>query len=375
MSQPVLWIPGPTEVRAPILAECARPMIGHRGPEMSALHERIDPPLRQCFGLAAGSSAKVAVHTASASGLMESALAGAGARVLALVNGAFSMRFAEIASALGKQVTVLCAENGACVEPQTVAAALAQSGPFDAVTVVANETSTGVRTPLAPLQKLLAGHPGTLLLVDVVTLLAGAPVDFDANGLDFAFAGSQKALALPPGISVACASARYLAQAREHKLRGWYLDPVRIFEGHEKRATPATPCIPLYYALARQLEDISQGLTLHRKDRAKTGAEAWRARYEEHARMQQVTEAWAQSNGLDLLPPPELCSPTISCIRAGSLPIEAFLKSMRERGHQLGEGYGDLKRSTFRIGHMGDHPEAELSAMLQIADDVIRELA
>lgn len=375
MSQPVLWIPGPTQVRAEILQECARPMIGHRGAQMSALHERIDPHLRLCFGLGEASPSRIAVHTASASGLMESALAGAGPRVLALVNGAFSQRFAEIAASLGRDVTVLCAENGRCVEPAEVARTLEQRGPFDAVTLVVNETSTGVRTPLAPLTKIFAAHPKLMVLADVVTLLGGAPVDFDASGLDFAFAGSQKALALPPGISVACASARYLEQARAQRMRGWYLDPVRIFEGHEKRATPATPCIPLYYALARQLEDISSGATLHQKDRRKTGLEAWRARYEEHARMQQITEAWAQSNSLDLFPLPELCSPTVSCIRAETLDIPSFLAAMLARGHQLGEGYGELKRSTFRIGHMGDHTEVTLAQMLSIADDVIRELS
>jgi aspartate aminotransferase-like enzyme len=48
---------------------------------------------------------------------------------------------------------------------------------------------------------------------------------------------------------------------------------------------------------------------------------------------------------------------------------------MLARGHQLGEGYGELKRSTFRIGHMGDHTEVTLAQMLSIADDVIRELS
>lgn len=374
MSQPTLWIPGPTYVRPAILAECAHEMIGHRGPEMSALHERIDPHLRDCFGLAPSSTAQVAVHTTSATGLMEAALRGVGPRVLALVQGAFGQRFAEIAQQLGKEVLILNAAAGQVVDTAQIESALRSKGPFDALSVVVNETSTGVRMPLAPLQALMQQHPQTLLLADVVTLLAGAPVDFDAHGLDFAFAGSQKALALPPGISVLCVSQRYLNQAKTQRARGFYLDPVKIVEGHKQRATPATPCISLYYALAKQLEDISSGVTLHHKDRQKTGVAAWRARYEEHARMQQVCEAWAQSNGLDLLPDPALCSPTVSCIRAPQLNIPAFLTRMKALGHQLGDGYGDLRQSTFRIGHMGDHTEAKLSEMLSIADDVLRDL-
>jgi aspartate aminotransferase-like enzyme len=374
MSQAILWIPGPTQVRAEILAECARQMIGHRSQAMSALTERLDPGLKLAFGLAPGSPAHVAVHTSSATGLMEAALRGVGPRVLALVNGAFSKRFAEIATLLGKQVTKLEAPLGRAVPQSEIARALREQGPFDALTVVSNETSTGVRQPLPELAATLRAFPEVLLLVDLVSYLAGAPVDFDANGIDFGFAGVQKALALPPGISVLCASQRYLESARKQSLRGFYLDPVKIVEGHEQRATPATPCISLYFALARQLEDISAGVTLPAKDRKKTGAQAWAARFEEHARMQQVTEAWAGSNGLELLPPPELCSPTISCVRTGGLDVTAFLAGMKARGHELGDGYGELKGTTFRIGHMGDHTETELAAMLAIADDVIAGL-
>ena len=103
----------------------------------------------------------------------------------------------------------------------------APEGPFDAVTLVSNETSTGVRTPLGPINEVVREHEGAHLLVDVVSYIAGMPVDFDTNGLDFAFAGVQKALALPPGIAVFCVSERYLERARSVSDRGFFLDPVR----------------------------------------------------------------------------------------------------------------------------------------------------
>jgi len=363
MNEPILWIPGPTQVRKELLAECARPMIGHRSKAMTALTERLDPGLKLAFGLESGSRAHVAVHTASATGLMEAALRGVGPRVLSLVNGAFSKRFAEIAALVGKQVTRLEAPLGSAVPMDELARALAEKGPFDALSVVSNETSTGVRQPLSELAATLRAFPDVLLLVDLVSYIAGAPVDFDANRIDFGFAGVQKAFALPPGISVLCTSQRYLDTARKQPLRGFYLDPVKIIEGHEQRATPATPCISLYYALARQLEDISAD-----------GARSWAARFERHARMQRATAAWADAHGLEFLPPPELRSPTISCIRSGGLDVPAFLAGMKQRGHELGDGYGELKGQTFRIGHMGDHTESGLAAMLAIADDVIAGL-
>ncbi len=366
-----LWIPGPTEVRREILAECARPMIGHRGSAMTALIERLDPGLRLAFGLDEGSDAHVAVHTTSATGIMEASLKGVGPRVLCAVNGAFSKRWFEIAGLLGKDAVSIDAPLGSAVAPEAIARALEERGPFDAFTLVSNETSTGVRTPLEPVARVLEKHPRTRFLVDLVSYIAGAPVDFDRNRIDLGFAGVQKAFALPPGITVLCASARYLAGAKEVKERGFYLDPVKIVEGHEKRATPCTPAIGLYYALARQLEDVSSGVMLPERHRGERGAAAWRARFDEHVRMQRATDAWARTHGLEMLPAPEHASPTISCVKAGSLDVAKLIAGLKERGHEIGNGYGDLKGKTFRIGHMGDHTHAGLSEMLARADEVV----
>jgi len=375
-----LWIPGPTEVRPEILAECARPQIGHRGADMEALFERIDPHLRLAFGLEADSAAQVAVHSASASGLMEASLRGAGPRVLSVVNGAFSRRYLQMAESLGKDVRRLEVEWGAGVEPDALARALEREGPFDALTLVANETSTGVRTPLDAIVPVMAAHPDTQLLVDLVSYAAGAPVDFDRNEIDFGFAGVQKAFALPPGIAVCCVSPRYLERARAQPRRGWYLDPLRIVEGHAARKTPATPCTPLYHALARQLEDISGGVTLCAAERSKRGEEAWRARFAKHERMRARTADWARGHGLALLPAERFASPTVSCVRAerdsgaGAIDVAALVAGLSERGFRISNGYGDLKGRTFRIGHMGDHTEGGLEQLLAAADQVLARL-
>jgi aspartate aminotransferase-like enzyme len=211
----------------------------------------------------------------------------------------------------------------------------------------------------------------TLLLTDVVSYLAGGPVDFDEHRLDFALAGTQKALALPPGLTVFCASERYLQRAASVPRRGYHLDPLRVIEGHRARKTPSTPAISLLYALARQLEDVSAGATLPAGGPAVAGAEAWRARFEVHERMRASTAAWAARHGLELLPAPELASPTVSCVRAGGLDVRALIAGLKERGHEIGNGYGDLKDVTFRIGHMGDHTQAGLAELLALADEVL----
>ena len=362
-----LWIPGPTHVRSEILSQLAKPPIGHRSKAMIELIERIDPGLRHAFGLDEGSPSRVACGTHSATAMMEGSLSAVGPRILSIVNGAFSRRWRDIASVMEKDVTTLEVELGDAVSREELEAALAK-GSFDAVTLVVNETSTGVLTPLGPVAEALKSSPGTLLLVDVVSAIAGSPVDFDRHGVDFALAGINKALALPPGITVMCASERFLEQARARKRTSWYLDPVRTIEGHVARKTPTTPCISHYAALAQQLEDISAGYTLPEAERGKTGRDAWNARYAKHERMRERTLAWAEGHGITPFPRAELSSPTISCLSASGVDVEALLSGLKTEGYEVGNGYGPLKGETFRIGHMGDHTEEALEVLLSTAD-------
>lgn len=370
----MLWIPGPTHVRPELLALCARPLFGHRSPAMEKTLERMDPGLRLAFGLTPDSASHVAVHSVSATAMMESSLIGAGPRILSLVNGAFARRWSQIAGLLGKETHVLDVPWGEVVGAQALAHTLREHGPFDAVTVVASETSTGAATPLAPLAKVLDAHPQTLLLVDVVSWIAGAPVDFDANRLDFAFAGVQKALALPPGISVLCASERYMERCRAQQDRGFALDPERIVAGHALRKTPATPAIPQYVALAQQLEDISLGVNLPESERHLRGSEAWTARFAVHEAMRARTHLWAESHGLQSFPDQRHASPTVSCLRAGDLDVAALVAGLAQRDLQISNGYGALKGETFRIGHMGDHTLEGLEELLCAADEVLASL-
>ncbi|MDF1838761.1 MAG: aminotransferase class V-fold PLP-dependent enzyme [Planctomycetota bacterium] len=367
----MLWIPGPTQVRPELLQEMARPAIGHRTKAMTDVIERIHPHLRFAFGLDENSTAHPAVHSTSATGMMEAGLIGAGQKILCLVNGAFSKRWADIAKALGKDVTVLEAEWGQVVSMELLDQTLTEQGPFDSITYVMSETSTGTLTPPEDIAAVMAKHPDTLVFTDVVSAIAGRPIDFDKNGIDFAFAGVQKAFALPPGVAVVCASDRYMEKAKTVPNRGFYLDPINFIEGHEKRKTPITPAIPHYFALAKQLEDISAGKTLRTADQHLEGAEAWAARFAKHSRMQARTIDWAKGHGLTLLPELRQASPCVACINSGNVDVPALIAGLKEEGFILGNGYGKLKNITFRIGHMGDHTEEGLEDLLAAADRVL----
>lgn len=351
------FLPGPTEVRAEVLEAQLRPMIGHRGTAMEQLIAEMQPALRDVFRTAR----PVYIASSSATGLMEAAVRnGARRRVLALVNGAFSERFYQIALACGFETDALRVPLGEAHEPGVVADAL-RAHPYDAVTVVHSETATGVLNPIADLARVVHEAGDVVLLVDSVTGVAGAPVESDAWALDFVLTGSQKALALPPGLALGVAQDALLTRAREARGRGIYFDLVEFDKYLAKHQTPNTPALSLFHALQAQLQHIA--------------AEGIEARWARHAAMAERCWQWADEMTqrgvpLGVLAPPGFRSPTVTCL---TLPPgrtgPAVTAALAARGWTIGAGYGELKDATIRIGHMGDHSVAELDALLaQLAE-------
>ena len=196
LTQGTFFFPGPTEVRAEVLAAMTRPLIAHRGKAFEAMFAGIQASLRPIFR----TTRPVYVSSSSATGLMEAAVRCAPeGRVLSIVNGAFSARFSAIVKACGRESDVLEVPYGEIATLDMVADALRRQR-YAAVTVVHSETSTGALQDVRGITRL-AREAGALCLVDSVTGIGGAPLEFDAWELDFAHTGSQKALALPPGLA------------------------------------------------------------------------------------------------------------------------------------------------------------------------------
>ncbi|HSC30866.1 MAG TPA: alanine--glyoxylate aminotransferase family protein [Gemmatimonadaceae bacterium] len=351
------FLPGPTEVRAEVLEAQLRPMIGHRGKPMEQVIGEMQPALRDVFR----TSRPVVIATSSATGLMEAAVRnGARRRVLSLVNGAFSERFYQIALACGLEADALRVPLGEAHAPDRVAEAL-RGRSYDAVTVVHSETATGALNPIAEIARVVHEAGDVVLLVDSVTGIAGAPVETDGWALDMVLTGSQKALALPPGLALGVANDAVLARAREARGRGIYFDLVEFEKYLAKHQTPNTPALSLFYALEVQLRHIA--------------AEGIEARWARHAAMAARCWQWADDmtqHGIPVgvLAPPGFRSPTVTCL---TLPPgttgPAVASAMAARGWTIGAGYGELKDATIRIGHMGDHTVAELDALLaQLAE-------
>lgn len=381
---PELWIPGPTAVRPELLARLAEPMFGHRTPRMRELLSALEGPLHDAFGAEQGSH-RVAAHSCTATGLMEMGLravgpaGGAAPRVLACVHGSFSERHASVAESIGAEVVRVETPLGAPADLEAARRTLADDGPFDAVLVCLSETSTGALTEPAAVGDALRDRGDAALLVDAVTYLGAARVDASRNGLDFVFAGTQKALALPPGLGLYAVSEALLERARRRSGRGTFLDLVRITEAHAEGAPPMTPTLPHIVALADQLATIADGrLEMQLTDEPAEGLDGldgWERRYRRHARMRAITRDWTRENGLGVFGGGEReTSPTVTCVDLGgrpSLDVARVLGGLAAAGFVIGAGYGPTRARCLRIGHMGDHSVGSLRELLARLGEIV----
>jgi aspartate aminotransferase-like enzyme len=331
-----------------------QPMIGHRSPEFREIFGRIRADLKALFNTAGDTF----VVTSSGTGVMQAALENCVARrVLVTTCGAFSERWFHIAQSLGLEVDRLDSGWGNAVGAQALADHLASPrAHYDAVTLTHNETSTGITNDVANLASVIRSEsPGTLVLVDAVSSLAGIPVLVDAWKLDVCLASVQKALALPPGITVVAVSEAALERARKHPYRGTYFDFLEYKKKADDDSVPSTPSIPHIYALAKQLDQILRKETLE-------------ARFARHVEMRDITLE-RTSRYATVAGNREHASPTVSALRPVK-SADSIRSAMKKRGYTLGGGYGEWKDTTFRIGHMGDISIESLAAMLDVLDEV-----
>jgi len=354
------FLPGPTEVREEVMAAMMGPMIPHRGSEFEQLFERLQQGLRPVFK----TERPVYISSSSATGMMEGAIRCAPpGRILCLVNGAFSERFAHIASMCGRDVDRYEVAWGQIHTIPQLEERLSIR-KYSAITVVHSETSTGALNDVRAVSDC-AHRRGIFCLIDSVSGLAGAELHFDEWKLDYVLTGSQKALALPPGLSFAVASSAYVDQANGTHGRGVYFDLVELDAYARRNQTPSTPALSLMYALEVQLQSIA--------------AEGLEARWARHRAMATRTQEWitkiSDETGKRLvnIAPLGFQSPTVSAIKLPSdLPADGFTAAVAKRGIVVGSGYGKLKGSTFRIGHMGDHTVETVERCLAACSSVLR---
>ena len=349
-----LFTPGPTHVRDEILEAQSAPIIHHRAPEYAALHKSVTEKLQQLLY----TEQRVYLFTSSSTGVMEGTIRQAtNKKILNTINGAFSDRWHTICEANGVPTGTIEVAWGQAITPEIVDEALS-SGEYDAMTVVFNETSTGLLNPVDEIAELVhEKYPDVLILVDAVSGMAGAKIEFDAWGLDVCLAGTQKCFALPAGLTICAVSDRARERALDVPNKGYYFSYEQMDKKYEKHQTRATPCTSLIEALNVQLEDI---MVLGLENR-----------WKRHHEMAAYVQDWARKY-FGLFSDERYLSPTVTNVKnTRGISVADLNAELALRGAQLSNGYGPLKEKCFRIAHMGDLTLTDLKWLTDQIEDIL----
>lgn len=353
-----LFIPGPIAVSEKTLRAMTAPMVGHRSPDFVELYQSVQPGLQSLFE----TKDPVFVSTSSAWGVMEGSIRNlTQKKVLNCMNGAFSDKWNDVSKRIGKPTGALQFEWGQPVDPEAVRKELS-SGEYDTITFIHNETSTGTMSPISQIMEVVREFPEVISVVDAVSSFSAVRIPKDELGIDVLLTGSQKALALPPGLSLLSVSNRAIERARTTEGRGYYFDFLEFLKNHEKGMTPSTPVIPLIRALRSKLEDIE--------------TEGIENRFARHQRLNAKVRTWGTENGFKLFPEQQFGSISLNCFEnTRGVDLPALNKILKEKhGCVIDGGYGKLKGKAFRISNMGDETDETMDDLLASLNSVLTEL-
>jgi alanine-glyoxylate transaminase/serine-glyoxylate transaminase/serine-pyruvate transaminase len=354
--RPFLQIPGPALVPERVIRAMSQSLIDHRGPEFARLLKEVLAGLKKVFQTSTG---EIVMNPGSGTGAWESCLVNTlspGDRVLGCVNGHFSARFCEAATAHEIQVQRLEVPYGAAIPAGLVEAQLRADTQrqLKAVLVLHNETSTGIITNIAAIRQALdrADHPA-LLLVDVVSSLASIDFRFDDWQVDVALTGPQKGLMLPPGMAILAVSPKALKANQLAKCARYFWDWTPVLQRNALGEFPYTPATALIFGLKESLAMLEEeGLT---------------AVFSRHARLAEACRRAVKAMALQLLARnTEESSNTLTavCMPKGFDSDAYIAHAHRTLELPLGPGLGEVKGRIFRIGHLGSLNELELLGAL-----------
>lgn len=348
MNKELLLIPGPTPIPQVIAQAMTTEMFNHRGLRFKKLLEELTASLKEVF-MTAG---HLFILTSSGTGALETAVVNflsPGDRVLCLTNGVFGDRLAAIAATYGAAVERLASEWGKPLDYDALEALLRADHEhrIKAVTVVHNESSTGMMNDVERISRFRGDHPA-LLIVDTISSMGAVPFPVDKWQVDVCLTGSQKVLMLPPGLALISVGERAWEVSSTAQMKSFYFNLHTACTFCAKGQTPWTPALP-------QMVAARTALDLYFRE----GREQCHAR---HRCMAGAVRAAARALGLELLVEDRYASMTVTAIIGpDGVNLPELCETMRERfGVEIAAGQGKLSSSTFRIGHLGAVTEIDI---------------
>jgi aspartate aminotransferase-like enzyme len=354
-------IPGPTNVSPAVLSAMARPTLSHVSGGFSNILKETLADLKQIFKTSGNVLPLAGSGTLGAEIALRNMIQ-PGDRVLALCNGYFGDRFAEIASTVGAKVDKFQIAWGSQAEPAEVEMRLS-SADYKALLVVHVDTSTGATNPLERLGRV-AKNNDVLFIVDTVCSLGGMNVEVDAWGIDICFTGSQKALGVPPGLTIISFGPSAIMARDQRKT------DIGTYYGDLKRWTPVMEDPTKYFAT----HPVNMMYALHESCKMIL-AEGLDARFARHTELAAAFRAAMRSIGLRLLCEEKASADTLTvAYYPDGVHDTEFRGTMTKRyGIVVAGGLGPLSQKVFRVGHMGNINRNDIMATIAAVEGSLAE--
>jgi aspartate aminotransferase-like enzyme len=356
-----LFTPGPTPLHPRVQEALSRPVLHHRTDEFRAIFSSCIAGLKSFLK----TDGDVLLLACSGSGVMEAALVNTlspGDAMLALVAGSFGERWAALGRAHGMDVRTLEASPGEAVDPASVERVLDQDPRIRAVFVQFSESSTGVVHDVEALAGITRARPGTLLVVDAISGAGAMRLETQAWGLDVVVVGSQKALALPPGLSFLSVSARAWERIESTTSPRFYFDLRRERKAQASGEAAFTPAISHVVALRSALDSLEE----------QGGVDALVANA---GLLASMTRAAATALGLPLLAPRDHGDALTALLPPPGLEAGVIVKALKSGfGSTVAGGQGTLKGRIFRVAHLGYYDATDILGLLATLEISLRRL-
>ncbi len=360
----VILGPGPSSASPRVLRAMSQPIIGYLDPAYFEILDDVAAMLARVF---ITNQTTMAVAGAGSAGMEAglSSLLERGDKAIICVNGFFCERQILMCERLGIEVIRVDAPYGQPIDPQKLEDALVENPDVKLVSAIHAETSAGVVQDIGTLSALAHDHDA-LFMTDVVTSLAGTPVEFDAWEVDYAYGGSQKCFAAPPGISPVAISDRALEHIRNRKTlpSSWYLDLSLIADywGPDHVHHHTSP-VSMMYGLREAL------LLVHE--------EGLETRWQRHEKVAKALRAGlaALNLGSPVNPDHLLNQLTVVSLPEGVDDGELRSTLLNEYSIEVGRGLGQFAGKVIRIGLMGEScVPANVFALLSALEHILPRL-
>ena len=350
-----LFTVGPVACYPEVLGAMGQQMYSHRSKEYLTLHYDTVRLLQEFIS----TKNELFLFSSTGTGFMEASVRNCvRKKMLCCINGSFGERFAEVAESNGISLVKLAPPLGQPISPVELERILGENDDVEAVALTHNETSVGLINPLIDLAAVVKKHE-KLLFVDAVSSMGGTEINVDECGIDVCFSSSQKCFGVPPGLGMGSVSERALTLSAEAHNKGWYFD-FKVWDEDQRKGhgTPVTSVIPQIAGLNTALKMIQ-----------KNGGKEWY--FDLYKERNMKIRRGVEEIGLSTFPRKGSESPTVNCINAPTgMEGGVVYEKMRQKGFELAEGYGPLKKKTFRIGNMGYIEMSDIDLMLKTLKDI-----